>query len=357
MKINITRAMFGLAAAAGLLFLGLASAQAGTMSGICSKCHTMHNSQDGTHMTVGTTKAQGYLLRVTGCIGCHSGPNVASAVNATWSAPVVAHNGGTAPTHTTSTEAGVSGKTLAGGDFYWVDVMGWDNRGHNVSDLTTEDQPLGNTPPGNGGVALGAQINCESCHTAGAHHYNVGGDYSSGTSAWTDGSSAGASYRFLSGGIQGGEDSNWEYTFSSSDHNAYYAEGGNAEAQTDTIQYFCADCHGDFHGAYAADDTGAGGGSPWYRHPTDWGLAEASTTEYQGYLTYTVATPVGTDDSTNFNAGTMTDPQDANDDKVVCMSCHRAHGSPYADMLRWTYDMDSGSGGSGGCFNCHTTKN
>ncbi len=45
---------------------------------------------------------------------------------------------------------------------------------------------------------------------------------------------------------------------------------------------------------------------------------------------------------------------------VTCLSCHRAHGSPYADLLRWDYDtMIAGNAGDAtgkGCFVCHTTK-
>ncbi|MGB9716198.1 MAG: cytochrome c3 family protein [Thermodesulfovibrionales bacterium] len=44
----------------------------------------------------------------------------------------------------------------------------------------------------------------------------------------------------------------------------------------------------------------------------------------------------------------------------MCLSCHRAHGSPYADILRWNYDeMRTGSYTTtdSGCFTCHTGKN
>lgn len=44
-------------------------------------------------------------------------------------------------------------------------------------------------------------------------------------------------------------------------------------------------------------------------------------------------------------------------DKVMCLSCHRAHGSPYPDMLRFDYNMEAGGGTStDGCFKCHTNK-
>ena len=45
-------------------------------------------------------------------------------------------------------------------------------------------------------------------------------------------------------------------------------------------------------------------------------------------------------------------------DVVMCLSCHSAHATPYADILRWDYsDMVAGGSGSGGCFTCHTQKN
>jgi predicted CXXCH cytochrome family protein len=44
---------------------------------------------------------------------------------------------------------------------------------------------------------------------------------------------------------------------------------------------------------------------------------------------------------------------------VMCLSCHRPHGSNQPDMLRWDYrNMIAGDDTkSGGCFTCHTTKN
>jgi predicted CXXCH cytochrome family protein len=44
---------------------------------------------------------------------------------------------------------------------------------------------------------------------------------------------------------------------------------------------------------------------------------------------------------------------------VMCLSCHRAHGSDQPDLLRWAYaGMQAGTGTADtGCFVCHTTKN
>jgi hypothetical protein len=44
---------------------------------------------------------------------------------------------------------------------------------------------------------------------------------------------------------------------------------------------------------------------------------------------------------------------------VMCLSCHRPHGSPYKDILRRDYDLmiANDSSKSGGCFTCHSYKN
>jgi hypothetical protein len=61
------------------------------------------------------------------------------------------------------------------------------------------------------------------------------------------------------------------------------------------------------------------------------------------------------------NVFTDTMPDGVTDIAIVtCISCHRAHGSEYADLLRWDYTAGT-SAGSGtnlnsGCFVCHTTK-
>ena len=44
---------------------------------------------------------------------------------------------------------------------------------------------------------------------------------------------------------------------------------------------------------------------------------------------------------------------------VQCLSCHRAHSSPYADMLRWDYENKCTTNNTDdecGCIVCHTNK-
>jgi predicted CXXCH cytochrome family protein len=93
-----------------------------------------------------------------------------------------------------------------------------------------------------------------------------------------------------------------------------------------------------------------GNESPWLRHPSDVTLPQ--TDEYGTYdpvNNYSTEAPVAW-----LNPGTPA----AGEAIVMCLSCHKAHGSDQPDMLRWDYSaMIAGGGGSGGCFTCHTEKN
>ena len=92
-----------------------------------------------------------------------------------------------------------------------------------------------------------------------------------------------------------------------------------------------------------------GSSTLWIRHPTD--IALPTSGEYGVYdptTAYNVQTPVAW----------LNPSSPARSDAVVmCLSCHKAHGSPYPDMLRWDYTTSiAGGGASGGCLNCHTGK-
>jgi predicted CXXCH cytochrome family protein len=81
--------------------------------------------------------------------------------------------------------------------------------------------------------------------------------------------------------------------------------------------------------------------------------------EYTAYTTYDPEVPVARPDAAVLSGYAGPSSQvTPGTDKVMCLSCHRAHGSPYKDMLRWDYGtMNVGSGLTGGCFKCHSTKN
>lgn len=339
------------------------------VSGQCGNCHTMHNSQDGVSVTTSGTP-NGVLLN-TGCIGCHSGTN----------------SGTTTVPYVFDTTGDPTGTTLAGGNFYWVANIA-DNRGHNVSGVASQDATLGDTPPG--GTVLSSQLKCggtTGCHgnqtiadefgaIAGGHHGSGGSILTADTSKrFTSGSTTDMSdaYRMLAG-IIGIEDNDWEYTNTTDgDHNQYY--GIDRAAETDTaagsVSSLCASCHGTFHNG--AGNVSASFSSPWVRHPTDFDMATATGTEYAFYnggdgtnaAPYSTVAPVA---STIVDAGASTvaplaavNVTSATADAsaiVTCLSCHRAHGSANADLLRWDYAGITAHSGAGniGCFICHTTK-
>ena len=348
--------------------VGLAAAMAsGTANATdCNACHTMHNSQDGASMRfdAGTTPLP-ILLRGS-CIYCHSGLNTTATIAV--EPPKVI--GTAAPTYSGLAGTSAAGGTLAGGDFWYVGNVG-DFAGHNVNLVDAADATLGNTPPG--GAALGAQLECAGtlgCHgdpavldplgsLSGAHHapHNDVTDV-------LDGLTVGTSFRYLLGTL-GREDTDWQFSETAADHNRYNGLARTADtaaATTATISGMCAGCHGSYHNSAVgtdgfgintnnADFTAAG--AQWIRHPTDYEMS-AVAGEYANFTTYQPETPVG---RLAASLGVAGDDVNAGNRIVLCVSCHRAHGSPYADALRWSYGtMDVGTGVTNGCMNCHTAK-
>lgn len=361
-----------------LLSVALISGSAYAISGICSGCHTMHNSQNGLGevqtysggiITTGVTTPQQYLLKAD-CIACHAG----ATGEKNGGAPIVVH--------TTPPTGQGAGKTLAGGDFYWV-ATGLGNtpsKGHNVSGLATQETSPMNAPPGfdstvtspvsgTVGSTWTNQLTCAGtygCHgmhnsfgITTAHHGNTGGTATTASSATTIGNS----YRFL-GGIKGKEDTDWNWNETASVHNEYYGVNSpnsrdqlsTTYANTDTISFSCAECHGFFHSRIDDSTTGA---SPWLRHPTD--IVLKGSGEYTNYTAYSTEAPVARGSVKTSSGSTVTPGLATGDNSaiVMCLSCHRAHGSPEPDLLRWTYSgMIAGGGGPDtGCFTCHTSKN
>ena len=384
------------------LSLILISTSVYAVTGECSGCHTMHNSQNGA--TVDPDGVANAQLLNAGCVGCHTGPHDTLGKNAL-GAPVVLDSVDPSP----ASQQG-AGYTNAGGDFWWVENE-TDAKGHNVLDISAniDGNIANNTPPGwdagattghtfgavGGGTPnwAGNQLTCAGtygCHgvrttansldaITGSHHNNEpgAGGVVSATQASTA-STVANSYRFLAE-IKGLEQADWNWNETAASHNEYYGtDFQNAErdddgtqvypATKDTMSYFCAQCHGNFHSEIDDDTTH---GSPWRRHPTDIVLPGGGT-EYARYnndagggaagdynVVVPVARPVVPAASTNTVA--PGDSTTADGAIVMCLSCHRAHGSPEDDMLRWTYStMTVGSGpgtNNTGCFVCHNDKN
>jgi predicted CXXCH cytochrome family protein len=333
----------------------------------------MHNSQDGTLVgrngtgtgwtgdggtLTGGSKVgpQGNLL-VTDCVGCHSSTNSDTIITIGSSNVPIVYNT-SAPSN-----------PLAGGNFYWVENNG-DEYGHNVYGISDMDATITETnlggAPGNVNCGAGSgsschytlaksneeayqlgpikQGGCQGCHYYVFHH--------------TDNDA----YRFLNGHeggpsthyVEGAEDDDWEQE-TSTDHNWYKGVSGPVNGGTlDTtrsISTFCSGCHMKFHReAYIGD------ASPWLRHPVDIALPQGDGSEYASYDlsdygNYSAEAPVAWTTPKQVNKGTPI---------VMCLSCHRPHGSDQPDMLRWDYDDmivgTSGAVAGTGCFTCHTGK-
>ena len=373
-KSILTLTMILVCAAMVAVFSGTAIA---VITGQCSNCHTMHNSQNGVteveiysdgSLNQTDNTAQSQLLKAS-CIACHTGASSETGATNSHGAPIVLHT--SASLKDGNNQGG--NHTLAGGDFYWVaDKLGaTDSKGHNVVGINGVDKAIDQTPPGwdadatpgilgDGKIAesgWNSQLTCAGtygCHgdhseadpdaaISGAHHSNTGGTSTQASNP----STIGDSYRFL-GGINGLEDSEWNFSETDSQHNEYYGAVNADYTDKRTISYSCAQCHGNFH-----KDDGTGTSSPWIRHPTD--IVLPGDGEYSAYTTYSVEAPVARPTVYEQGSSTVTPGTDI----VTCLSCHRAHGSPEPDLLRWAYsEMQAGEvSNDTGCFTCHTTKN
>jgi len=315
LKVLLVLLAFAVMVVAGF---GVANA---AVTGPCSSCHTMHDSQGGADQ--GAAGQQEHLLLNT-CIGCHTDNTLASGT------------------------ADVDAGNLAGGGF---NTAGAPATQHNVTEFTfsTPETVLQNTTPGDNLPAAGptgsAQLTCagaNGCH--GTHDAGQTAMQGIATFHHESGTITGA-YRFLT--ISDGVSTNAAVSGETSadreqggatatNHNVYSADA------TTGISSLCGMCHGTFH-----DDTGSAGA--WIRHPTDQAIPSAwsANVDYNN-------NPFGFANLADADPGAAYTSANAS---VVCVSCHRAHGTANADILRFDYATQvAGGGNSVGCLGCHTAQ-
>lgn len=312
-------------------------AGASIVSDQCEVCHSLFPAITDKDLSEDEISA----IRNSHCVNCHSNTGgetvkVLGGVNV----PVVYN-------------IDVPGRMLAGGNFHYVAQREGDRKGHNVEGIAKEDGKYGTAPPGyerkmdpsKAGYNLRKPLACagaNGCHgdrnikdpfeaIMGTHH---------AVDSPVNGRTTAKSFRYLKNtalinGVTGLEDKDWEKTASPKDHNEY----------SPSVNEFCTSCHGDLH------VNSAGGPSPWFRHPT--GIVIPKRGEYLEYETYSTGAPVGREKVPAAASSKVTPGSDI----VICLSCHRAHSSPYAHSLRWDYDAIFVGEGEGGCFICHTSKN
>lgn len=318
------------------------------VTGVCSGCHTMHNSQGGSAVAIDdtgalTTTPQGHLAKAS-CLGCHGkggstiggAPDIFASAFNDWTA------GGSFDT------------TLVDDDAKRHDVTDiW-----SVGDISYSGGTVADGTPGATAGTLGKDMDATTLTCAGAtgcHGNHTGADSDAGIKGFHHGSTA---YRYLQTkagqAISGKGAAAWEKIAgsgpgSADTHNVYSSDA------TAGISKYCAECHGDFHGSGESSNT-QDANLTWIRHPTDAVL----TSLYSGVASITVDyqnTPFAFDDISSL---TTTEAYTTTSAEVMCLSCHRAHGSAYNDILRFEYEGSeagdpgyAGGEGTTGCLNCH----
>ncbi|RJQ17725.1 MAG: hypothetical protein C4560_08425 [Nitrospiraceae bacterium] len=395
---------------------------------ICTDCHTLHNSDGGA--AVGEAGYSGTANRellkrgdwTDMCLSCHKDGQNTSATAALdgvedsgWVAPIVMTLDGVDP----------AGKSLPAGDFYYSNLD--PKKGHNpaytkgsmttaTSLFMTADPVLGSTPPG--GAITDGEWSCHSCHGMHARFsasYSawrqvkrkvngvvVTGDVSGfGVETTAGGETQNAAYEPIKSNSRGDlQNGGLDYVAARKDANPL--EGADLfadESDTNKNVYrggfssFCSACHGDFHGGKDETRTTDNGktrvSGTWLRHPTNVKMNEAGSkygiSTYKVVVTNKQATnpnPVGYDwkyplvqPDDNFTVkravASYTDAATAiGDDKIMCLTCHKAHASEFENMTRWDtnahafiangttdhtggVDQIAGDNPAYGCGKCH----
>jgi predicted CXXCH cytochrome family protein len=328
------------------------------VSGVCSNCHTMHNSQGGEPMVFGegVVGPLSALLR-SDCMGCHT---------TTGTDPLATPGGaeGLYPFVMASAEGAFNDDNCLAGGFFNPDTVG--NQDNN-SDM---NHTLGTTasPAGYDGTkfpyALGYQNN-EGLGCAGSNGCHGVHDVLDDMEAIKGGHHApSGAYRMLfvdndmaADGVLGVGAVDYENAIIGTDGTAPVTDGENqnvniysAGENDPSISELCAICHGVFHG-----DTETGGASPWLRHPTDF-IIPGETNGTPWPIAGTGSAGLTQSDYKNNPVG-YDDANDSGDRRVTCLSCHRAHGTENPDLLRWDYATQSaGNGVTYGCLGCHVRQ-
>ena len=334
----------------------------------CGGCHTMHEAGSADFLLTRTDAS-------STCLNCHertgdTGPN--------------GYHISTPSAELSATQA--PKQRSPGGDFAWLrrtyGTEPGDSHGHNINaaDYLYAADGTNVTAPG-GGSFLGSNLACNSCHDqhsnirrfADGHYARTGlpiagsGSYDN-SAAPLDGANTVGFYRLLrGGGTDVGNDSAAGVTYTSKFVAVAPGAYNRSEAVTQTrVAYglnagaWCGTCHPNMH-------SGAGN-----YHPVDQAL-NGLAANYNAYVssgimtgtgsTFTSLVPFGENTVTIATLATHAKNDDsilsgpATTDQVTCMSCHRAHASGFAEMVRWQIEnefLTKGDSTTGAAFYCAT---
>ncbi len=306
----------------------------------CNGCHTMHNSAGGVLVDPDHPNGNGWLLKKSTpsdvCLGCHATSNGALL----------------------AADPLVPGPTKGGGNFVFLKAanlndghsgatspISGDRAGHNLNapafglspDATLTKSPGGNYPAG--------VLGCSSCHDPHGTSdfrmlYGAGRVVTQGNYTFLNPAPVAVG---LDVGSTGGTETNTNHTA--------YKSG---------MSGWCGNCHGDFH---------AQAGGTKSIHPSGMPLGGTIASNYSLYN--------GTDDITGGNPATSYLAQVPFEDpantiastasptatsQVMCLTCHRAHGSSAPNAGRWDFNVtflsdDGVASGSYALANPYTSVN
>ena len=364
--------------AAALLTIGLSGMTYAFHDGgvaYCDGCHTMHNSRNGTRMTINVLPvgtANTYLLQgqdqSSTCLNCH-GKGAAGGYH------VYDPNAGFVGTGTPALNF------TPGGDFAWLKKdYAWTTpragtspgktHGHNVIaadfGLGADDRFPTGAP---GGTYPQSALGCQSCHdphgktriidAAGSMATPAIGSAvlpiaeSGSYGAIPTATSAVGVYRLLGGQGYYPKSAGAGFAFTANPPIAVAPDPYNQEEHNNYVRVaygsgmssWCSNCHTGLHNdAYPTN----------LRHPTDLKLTSVEIANYNAYkmsgdLTGTVATSYtslvpfeeGSSDRAILathasSTGGYLVGADANS-KVTCVTCHRAHTSAWDSAGRWNF--------------------
>ena len=354
-RLKLTLALMAVA----IIALGASAAFAFHSGGVaeCMGCHNIHDAKSTSALLAGTDIS-------STCVNCHGASGASSYHILTPDADMPA---GTPP-----------GNRTPGGDFGWLkktytysprtgttETEEGDTHGHNIVAVDFGYDADGTNTIAPGGDMDATQLSCNSCHdnhgklrrlsdgTFGITGAPIiaSGSYNNSVTPLA-GQAVGA-YRLLRG--NGSSAGSGGKTFSANFNAVVPSTYNRSEATTATrvaygqgISDWCSTCHSDMHSGTSSKMT----------HPVNQGLGTNVTANYNAYIgsgnmggtaatAYDSIVPFQTDNTTDYsilkalavNDGTVsTGP--ASSDRVMCLSCHRAHASGHKHMTRWNNDAE-----------------